>query len=65
MRTKTFCWNIFVLSISSIIQDVSGNIFNLVCDLTLYLLTIYIGPGWQFLFIVFSITSSFYNFRTY
>ena len=47
MRTKNnfFCWNILALSISSIIQDISGNILNLVCGLTLYLLIDYIGPG--------------------
>ena len=52
MRTATVCWNV-VRSISSIIQDVSGNIFNLVCNFLLYFLTVYIGREWQFYFYCF------------
>ena len=50
MRTTTVCWNIVVQSVSSIIQDASNNIVNLVCDLLLCLLTVYISPDWPFHF---------------
>ena len=50
---QKYDFNIAVRSISSIIQDVSGNIFNLVRNLSLYLLTVYTGPDWQFHFYCF------------
>ena len=64
MRTATVYWNV-VRSISSIIQDVSSNIFNLVCNFLLYFLTVYIGPEWQLYFYCFFYYKQFYNFWTY
>ena len=66
MRTTTFfVGTLLYYQSHQLFRYVSGNTFNLVCDLALYLLTVFIGPGGQFLFITFSIISSFYNFWTY